>query len=138
MVVIWSAFNIFQATQFVLAITLSSSAYTHLFLWLRRSDLPKSSFNWGQQYQDEDGEASKESLQSFADRLPRAAFALHTFIGSLACFGLIVVGSCHGTSLGGFLQFGIWVPYSFLRYTRTKADVKLLDQSNATICGIIH
>jgi hypothetical protein len=114
MIMIWSVINLIHAAQLILAIGLSSSAATRLFFWLRRSESRKTLFENGQRYQDEDGDASEESLKSFSDRWPRALFATHAFVGSLAGFGLVVIGSRNRLSIDRVVQFGIWVRGIFL------------------------
>lgn len=112
MTIAWSMVNLIHVAQLILAIGLSSSASTRLFLWLRRSDLREALFENDQRYQDEDGCASEESLTKFSDRWPRALFATNTFLGSLAGFGLVVLGSRNRLSIDRVVQFGIWVSWN--------------------------
>ncbi|PSN70285.1 hypothetical protein BS50DRAFT_674708 [Corynespora cassiicola Philippines] len=103
-----SWYDLVQAGQFIFGVTLSVPACAHLFRWLQRSDLRQSAHEQGRRYQDEDGEASEESTQMFADRFQRAVFAACAFIGSLSSFARVMSAPRMTESLEEVFQFGIW------------------------------
>lgn len=116
MELIWNTSTAIHTCELVIAIILSSPAVASIFNWLRHcSNLQRLPFNTPQRYQDEDGEATLESMQLFAvgGRLQRAAFACGIFIGSIASFVRCFHPLSTTTPLQDrALQLGIWVCFS--------------------------
>ena len=65
-------------------------------------------------YQDEDGEATEESMKEFSDQWQKASIALLSLLGCLGSLALSVITPCHTRYFVVFwLQFGIWVSPTF-------------------------
>lgn len=66
-----------------------------------------------EEYRDEDGEATEESLQAFSDRWQRITIAVFSAAGFLITLALavltILMGNVGEYILLEWLQFGVWV-----------------------------